>query len=154
MTSSHPVRAAGCLVWCYGDKEPEVLLVHRPRWEDWSFPKGKLDPGETAIAAAVREVEEETGLRVRLGAALPDHSYLISGGLAKVVSYWTAKPPKSADISTYERNAEIDDLRWFPVSKALRKLTYVHDVEMLKAFTSSSFDSTPLIVVRHARAQP
>ncbi len=129
-----------------------MLLVHRPRYEDWSFPKGKLELGETSIAAAVREVEEETGLRVRIGAPLPDDHYEIAGGQPKVVNYWTAVPPKDADISTYASNAEIDDLRWMPVSKASRKLSYDHDGELLEAFASSAFDSTPLIIIRHAHA--
>ena len=74
------VQAAGCVVWRYGTREPEVLLVHRPRYDDWSYAKGKLDRGEDLAAAAVREVEEETGLRVRFGPRLPDQQYPVAEG--------------------------------------------------------------------------
>lgn len=136
-----------------GSKEPEVLLVHRPRWEDWAFPKGKLDRGERPYAAAVREVEEETGLRVRLGPSLPDTHYTVSGGQSKVVHYWCAKPPKHADITGYRPNAEIDDVLWVPVGKALRKLSYPYDSDLLETFLTRPYDTTPLIVVRHAHAR-
>jgi 8-oxo-dGTP diphosphatase len=147
------VRAAGCVVWRPGRKEPEVLLVHRPRWKDWSFPKGKLDPGEPAFAAAVREVEEETGLHVHLGPSLPDTRYTVSGGQPKVVNYWCAKPPKRSDVSGYRPNTEIDDVRWVRVSKAARRLTYEYDSDLLHTFLAGAFDTSPLIVIRHAHAR-
>ena len=155
VTAPRVIRAAGCVVWRYGTKEPEVLLVHRPKYSDWSFPKGKLDRGETVVAAAVREVQEETGLRVRLGPALPDDRYTVHDGRAtpKVVSYWSARAPKNADITTYRPNAEIDELAWVPVSKARSRLTYPRDVELLESFRSSGFDSFPLILIRHAQAR-
>ncbi len=146
------VRAAGCVVWRRGDAEPEVLVVHRPRWNDWSFPKGKLDAGEDAIAAAAREVEEETGLRVRIGLRLRDDHYTISSGQPKTVSYWTAKPPRSADITTYEPNSEIDAVTWLSLSRARRRLTYPRDVELLEEFAVSAFDSSVLLVIRHVEA--
>ena len=151
-----PVRAAGCVVWRRGSKsgkEPEVLLVHRPRWEDWSFPKGKLDRGETWFAAAVREVLEETGLAVRLGPRLPDVHYEVSGANPrKTVQYWCAQAPKAADITTFQPNNEIDALRWVPASKALRTLSYSYDSDLLEAFLQTAYETSPLIVIRHARA--
>jgi 8-oxo-(d)GTP phosphatase len=147
-----PVRAAGCVVWRPGAREFEVLLVHRPRWEDWSFPKGKLDRGETAYDAAVREVDEETGLQVRLGPRLPDSRYKISGGQPKVVHYWSARARKSTDISDYRPNSEIDDLRWFTASKAQQKLSYPYDSDLFETFLDTAYDTEPLIIVRHAHA--
>src|SRR3954470_1380615 len=79
------VLAAGAVVFRPGKR---VLLVHRPRYDDWSFPKGKLDPGEHVTSAAVREVAEETGLRVRLGPPLPGQRYPAAGGRVKGVSDW------------------------------------------------------------------
>ena len=94
MTVGEPrdVRAAGALVTRKGgSKEPQVLLVHRPKYDDWSFPKGKLDPGEHELTAAVREVAEETGLDVRLGPPLTPQRYPMAHGRFKHVDYWTAK---------------------------------------------------------------
>jgi 8-oxo-(d)GTP phosphatase len=147
------VRAAGCVVWRPGDVEPEVLLVHRPRYDDWSFPKGKLDPGESALTAAVREVREETGLTVPLGPRLPDQHYTIDNGAPKTVSYWAAQAPADADVSRYRRNEEIDDLAWVSVSDASGMLTHIRDAELLDAFSMSGVDSTPLLVVRHGQAR-
>ncbi len=148
-----PVLAAGCVVWRTTGSDTEVLLVHRPRYDDWSFPKGKLDPGEDDLGAAVREVAEETGLPVRLGPRLPDQHYTIATGQEKVVAYWAAQPLKHADISSYERNDEIDDLRWLPLPEAVRRLTHPRDAELLGAFEQVGFDSAPLLVVRHAHAR-
>lgn len=135
-----------------GSKEPEVLLVHRSRWEDWSFPKGKHERGEESYTAAVREVREETGLSVSLGPRLPGTLYTMSSGEDKNVDYWCARAPGHADIAAYEPNAEIDDLRWVPVSRAPRKLSYPYDRDLLEAFTSTPYDTSPLIVVRHGHA--
>jgi 8-oxo-dGTP pyrophosphatase MutT (NUDIX family)/phosphohistidine phosphatase SixA len=136
-----------------GSKELEVLLVHRPRWEDWSFPKGKLERGEASYTAAVREVEEETSLRVGLGPSLPDTHYTVSGGQPKVVHYWCAKAPKDNDISSYRPNNEIDDVRWVAADKALRRLSYPYDSNLLETFLTRPFDTAPLIVVRHTHAR-
>lgn len=147
------VRAAGCVVWRPGDGEPEILLVHRPRYDDWSYPKGKLDPGESNLAAAVRETREETGLCVHLGPRLADQYYTIDNGQPKIVAYWAARAPVDADISTYKRNAEIDELTWVPLSAGRQVLTHPRDAELLDSFACSGFDSAPLLVVRHAQAR-
>ena len=103
------VRAAGAVVTRKGG---EVLLVHRPKYDDWSFPKGKLDRGEHTVVAAVREVAEETGLDVRLGPALSPQRYRMSNGRWKTVDYWTARVAGSDDVSRYRPNDEIDAVEW------------------------------------------
>ncbi len=133
--------------------EPEVLLIHRPRWSDWSFPKGKLDPGETDLEAAIREVREETGLRVRLGPRLPDQHYAAAGGPPKVVTYWSAQSVADSDVQGYQPNAEVDQLRWMAASRARDKLSYSRDRALLDAFVASGYDSSPLLVIRHAEAR-
>jgi 8-oxo-(d)GTP phosphatase len=148
-----PVRAAGCVVWRTGDSEPRLLLVHRPRYDDWSFPKGKLDGGETALGAAIREVLEETGLRVRLGPRLPDQKYTVSAGQPKVVTYWAARAIKGSSIKDYEITDEVDTLRWLPASQARKTLSYPRDRTLLDAFLRSGYDSEPLLVVRHGEAR-
>jgi 8-oxo-dGTP diphosphatase len=152
-SSRRPIRAAGCVVWRYGSVEPEVLVVHRPRWDDWSFPKGKLDPDETPHAAAVREVEEETGLRVWLGPRLRDTHYTLASGQPKVVSYWCAQAPRKADVTRYSPNDEIDRVAWCALSAARQRLTFARDVDLLDDFAVSAFDSSVLLVVRHAEAR-
>jgi 8-oxo-dGTP pyrophosphatase MutT (NUDIX family)/phosphohistidine phosphatase SixA len=153
VTRPRLIRAAGCIVWRQGSQEPEVVLVHRPRLDDWSFPKGKLELHEPSIAGAVREVDEETGLSVRVGPRLPDQHYMVNGGTPKVVHYWAAEPPKGADLSAYEPNQEIDEVRWVQMSKARKRLTYPHDADLLDVFAMSPYDSRPLVLVRHAHAR-
>jgi 8-oxo-dGTP diphosphatase len=153
-SSRSTVRAAGCIVWRYGSDEPEVIVVHRPRYDDWSFPKGKLDPGERPIATAAREVQEETGLRVRIGPRLRDDHYVMqTTGQPKVVSYWIGHPPAGADITRYESNHEIDQVAWMSLSMARTRLTYQRDVDLLEEFRVSAYDSSALLIVRHAEAR-
>lgn len=143
------VVAAGAVVVRNGK---QVLLVHRPRYDDWSFPKGKLDRGEHALTAAVREVEEETGLKVRLGPPLPDQRYSM-GRRWKTVHYWVGEAIDDDDISTYWPNAEIDDLKWVSVRKAPEVLTYPHDRRTLRKSLRKRPPSNALIIVRHASAR-
>ena len=144
------VLSAGAVVFRPGR---EVLLVHRSRYDDWSFPKGKLDPGEHRTAAAVREVEEETGLRVRLGPALADQRYR-TGRRMKTVHYWTARVVGDDDVSGYAVNDEIDGVEWVAVDKARDQLTYPYDRGTLAEALPLRPRTQPLVVLRHAKAQP
>lgn len=147
------VVAAGAVV--FGPNR-SVLLVHRPKYDDWSFPKGKLDPGERAAAAAVREVLEETGVPIRLGPPMGSQRYPVRDGM-KTVLYWAARPvdgsPETLDVSTYEPNAEIDEVRWVPAERARGLLTYEHDVETLDEARGLRKRTRTLIVLRHGIAR-
>jgi 8-oxo-dGTP pyrophosphatase MutT (NUDIX family) len=124
------VEAAGGVVW---RRSPtgvvEVLLVHRPRYDDWTVPKGKLDAGEDHAAAALREVEEETGLRCALGEELATTSYTDRKGRPKRVRYW-AMTPVGGDFTPTD---EVDEVRWVPVAAAAEQLTYRRDRAVLDA---------------------
>jgi 8-oxo-dGTP diphosphatase len=117
------VRAAGGVVCRREGGGLRVAVVHRPRYDDWSFPKGKLDPGESWEEAAVREVEEEIGLRCRLGDELPSAAYDVSRGRRKVVRYWLMEPQEGA----FAPNEEVDDVRWLSPDAAETLLSYDHD---------------------------
>ncbi|GIH25360.1 NUDIX hydrolase [Acrocarpospora phusangensis] len=145
------VRAAGAVIWRGDEREPEVAVVHRPRYDDWSFPKGKLKPGEHVIAACLREVAEETGLRVVLGRALPPVHYLKDGGL-KRVDYWAAQAVGIGDLDALEAVDEVDQVAWLTLDAARRRLTYEWDAGLLRALTAAPLRTTPLILVRHAQA--
>jgi 8-oxo-dGTP pyrophosphatase MutT (NUDIX family)/phosphohistidine phosphatase SixA len=148
------VRAAGGVVTRKGGrKEWEVLLVHRPKYDDWSFPKGKLDPGEHVVTAAVREVAEETGLDIRLGPALTPQRYRMSNGRWKVVDYWTARVIGSDDVGPYQVNEEIDDVEWVEWSAAMRRLTYPYDRETLTEARPLRRKTRALVVLRHGKAR-
>jgi 8-oxo-dGTP diphosphatase len=125
------VKASGGVVWRRGDRGLEVALVHRPKYDDWSFPKGKLDPGESWEEAALREVEEEIGLRCRLGHELPPTSYRDNRGRAKVVRYWLMEPLDGA----FAASGEVDEMRWVPAGEARALLSYAHDRELLREVT-------------------
>jgi len=149
-TTSLPddVRAAGSVVLRHG----EVLMVHRPTYDDWSFPKGKLDRGEHAVVAAVREVGEETGLRVRLGVPLARQSYPTSAR-TKVVDYWVGRVMGDPDVSGYLVNDEIDEVAWVPVDKADKQLTYLHDRRTLREALATGKKTRALVVLRHGLAR-
>jgi 8-oxo-dGTP diphosphatase len=148
------VRAAGCVVWRPGATGPEVAVIHRPRYDDWSFPKGKLDPGEGYVHAAVREVREETGYPVVLGRRLPTQVYDVSfGGPARMkrVKYWAAQAAVDAE---FQPNSEVDRLEWLPVPAALSRLTRQTDRDLLRAFAAAPVDTVPVLLLRHAEAVP
>jgi 8-oxo-dGTP pyrophosphatase MutT (NUDIX family) len=143
------VRAAGAVVIRKGG---DVLLVHRPKYDDWSFPKGKLDPGEHVSSAAVREVLEETGVKVRLGPPLPPHRYGVGNGRMKSVSYWVARVVGDDDVSSYVPNNEIDRVQWFPWEQARARLSYRRDRDTLGHARSVRKRTVPLVLLRHGEA--
>jgi 8-oxo-(d)GTP phosphatase len=143
------VLAAGAVVW---RRRQEVLLVHRPTYDDWSFPKGKLDAGELLPAAGVREVAEETGLAIRLGPKLATQRYP-NGDRMKSVHYWVGWALGSDDVSGYLVNSEIDDVQWLPWRAALEQLTYPYDKQTLKESRRHRRKSRALVVLRHGSAE-
>jgi len=144
------VRAAGAVVTRKGG---DVLLVHRPRYDDWSFPKGKLDPDEHVTTAAVREVAEETGLDIRLGPALSTQRYDTGRGRMKSVNYWVGRVQGDDDVSCYRVNDEIDAVAWVPWAEAAERLTYDYDRDTLGQARSLRRKTRALVVLRHGRAR-
>lgn len=132
-TDPPQVEAAGGVVWRRTKKGVEVLVVHRPRYDDWSFPKGKLDPGETHKAAAWREVWEETGFECELGDELDEVTYEDRFGRPKRVRYWSMQVTGGA----FEPNDEVDDVRWVTVEEARDLLSYTHDAALLRGLSPS-----------------
>ena len=128
------VRAAGGVAWRCRDGRVEVLLVHRAKHDDWSFPKGKNAEGESDEDAAVREVEEETNLRVALGAELATTTY-VSNGRPKQVRYWLVEPE---DPDAARAQNEVDELAWLRPADASERLTYARDRDVLGAFVAAS----------------
>jgi 8-oxo-dGTP diphosphatase len=122
------VEAAGGIVTRERDGAREVLVVHRPRYDDWSLPKGKLEPGETPADAAVREVEEETGARCVLGRALGTTAYVDRKGRDKVVHWWMMEVHSTR---TFLPNDEVDEVRWISEGNAAALLTYDSDRRLL-----------------------
>jgi 8-oxo-dGTP diphosphatase len=142
------VRAAGGLVVRRDpDGSREIALVHRPRYDDWSFPKGKLLAGESDEQTALREVEEETGLRCRLGIDLGSVSYRDGEGRPKVVRYWAMEAGEGA----FAPGDEVDELRWVPVEETGAALTYDHDRALLETYLRAAGEA-PAYLVRHAKA--
>ncbi|MDT0202546.1 NUDIX domain-containing protein [Nocardioides sp. AE5] len=142
------VIAAGVVVRSKG----AVLLVHRPAYDDWSFPKGKLDRGEHITTCAVREVREETGLDVRLGVPLTSQHYPV-GRRDKVVHYWAGRVVGERDVSGYEPNKEIDQVRWVPLDEAAGLLTHARDRDTLAEARTLPAKTDVLVVLRHAAAR-
>ncbi|HUG83821.1 MAG TPA: NUDIX hydrolase [Euzebya sp.] len=131
-TTPPEVRAAGGVVWRPHDLDTvHVLLVHRPRYDDWSLPKGKLDDGEDFATAAVREIAEETGVTGHLGPDLGEVRYIDHRGRPKVVRWWALE---AVDVGPPDDTDEVDELRWLPLEAAGRLLTYPTDVEVLGRF--------------------
>ncbi|WP_411733712.1 NUDIX hydrolase [Paeniglutamicibacter sp.] len=148
------VLAAGALVWRVNGVGLEVLMIHRDRYDDWSWPKGKLDDGETMPECATREVFEEVGLDVQLGIPLPAMTYPVGAG-AKVVYYWAAKAPNTLPVPD---GKETDAVRWVTPKIARAWITNPGDLEPLEALVAAHRDGLlethPFVVVRHAKAKP
>jgi 8-oxo-dGTP pyrophosphatase MutT (NUDIX family)/phosphohistidine phosphatase SixA len=141
--------SAGVVTFRPGKK---VLLVHRPKYDDWSFPKGKLDRGEHAVTAAVREVAEETGLHVRLGPPVSDQRYQVAAGM-KTVRYWTGRAVGDDDVSGYRPNNEIDGVAWVPHDEAMEQLTYARDRETLVEALRARQKTVAMVFLRHAQSR-
>jgi 8-oxo-dGTP diphosphatase len=144
-----PILAAGAVLW--RPKEftgtPEIAVIHRPRYDDWSLPKGKVDPGETEAVTAVREIAEETGYRAHLGRRLPTVTYPVDTDIKKV-RYWAAR----CVGGEFAANDEVDELRWLPVAQAMSMLSYPHDRKVLRRFQKLPADTQTVIIVRHGTA--
>lgn len=150
--ASHPphdtIRAAGALVWRPGSDGMQVVLVHRPRYDDWSFPKGKSERGEHPLLTATREVAEEAGLAVVLGRRLTDSHYEVDGR-PKEVRYWAARCTESLG---FVPGREVDDLAWLELPQAAARLSYERDRILLDEFAAVPPDTIPLIMLRHTHA--
>ena len=157
------MRAAGALVWREKGGDLQVLLVHRPRYDDWSFPKGKLESGESLCACAVREVAEETGVQVRLEQPLETIRYRLGDGTRKEVRYWAARELDRGSPALAARGriprasrSEIDGVRWMGVKEARKRLDHAIDRDLLGSLVDlwedDKLDTWTLVLVRHARA--
>ena len=134
-TSVARVRAAGGLVWRFGTGGVELALVHRPAYDDWSFPKGKLSEGESELDAAIREVEEEVGVRCLIGRDVGTISYVDGKGRPKTVRYWEMRLADGDELAPAN---EVDEARWVPIEHAAEMLTYEHDRALLHRFRGPS----------------
>ncbi|TLW90850.1 NUDIX hydrolase [Saccharomonospora piscinae] len=141
------VRAAGAVLWRRNPTTTEIAVVHRPHYDDWSLPKGKLDPGETPAAAAVREIAEETGFDAVLGRFLTTVEYRVAGS-PKTVDYFAA----SASPGEFVPNTEVDELRWLPPDEARALLTYPADRDVCDLALSEPLDTATVLLVRHGKA--
>jgi 8-oxo-dGTP pyrophosphatase MutT (NUDIX family) len=133
------VQAAGGVVWRGNGRGVEVLVVHRPKYGDWTFPKGKLDPGETHEQAALREVEEETRLRCRLGVELAATSYDDRKGRPKQVRYWAM----TVEAGDFQPTDEVDRVQWLRPEDAAGVLSYERDLEVLADFVARGVPAHP-----------
>jgi 8-oxo-(d)GTP phosphatase len=143
------IRAAGAVAWRPGPDGDEVLLVHRTKYDDWSLPKGKQEPDEPLPVTATREVMEETGAMITLGRRLAPVRYKVNGN-PKQVDFWVAQVTAMEDAAI--PNAEVDKIAWLSVATALRRVSYKQDVSVLTDFAAGVADTTPFILLRHAKA--
>ncbi|KRE36116.1 phosphohistidine phosphatase [Janibacter sp. Soil728] len=155
--STASVLAAGTLPWRRRRGRLQVAVIHRPRYDDWSWAKGKLEPGETFPTTAVRETLEETGLRVRLGHPLPTTTYTVgsaSGAAVKEVRYWAAEVTGGDGGLVHE----VDAVDWVEADAAADRLSYLHDRTQLEALRAADASGTlttwSLAILRHAKAHP
>ena len=146
MAATDRIVAAGAVVTRAGKNEIEFLLIFRKYRGDWTFPKGKVDPGEHLLTAAVREVREETGFAVSLGVPLPTQTYEVDG-IRKDSHYWVAQKLAGEFVP----NDEVDEIAWLSFEQAKAKLTYKHDQEVLAA-AANSIPTIPFIILRHTQS--
>ena len=146
MAATDKIIAAGAVVTRQGSKGTEYLLIHRGYREDWTFPKGKVDPGEHVLTAAVREVREESGFAIQLGIPLPTQTYKVEGKL-KDSHYWLG----NLLAGEFLANDEVDEIAWLTFEQAKKKLTYEHDHDVLTA-ASAAKQTTPLMILRHTQS--
>ena len=144
------IRAAGAIIWRENSPfELEVLVIHRPQYDDWSFPKGKVDDGESPIAAAYREVKEETGVDAIFGQYLGTTSYKVDDNKKKV-KYWMARA--KSESAPFVPNAEVDKIEWVDSKTARHFLTHDEDRDLLDDFMSKERYASTLVLLRHAKA--
>lgn len=159
MTAAAPVLAAGALCWRVVDGKVRVLVIYRGDRADVSLPKGKVDPGETLPETAVREIAEETGLGITLGAPLGTVEYTLPNGREKVVYYWGAEVGEDAVAgSTFAPNSEVAALKWVSLKKARTMLSYPHDIDIIDRFEARlearNARTFAIVALRHGKAVP
>jgi 8-oxo-dGTP diphosphatase len=143
------VLAAGGVLWRGDPQEPELAVVHRPAYDDWSLPKGKAKPGEHLLVTALREVAEETGQQALIGPLLTTVRYRVAAAgrpADKMVTYWSMRRTGG----TFVTNKEVDELRWLGLAAARQRLTSASDRAVLDAFARSARDTRPVVLVRNA----
>lgn len=145
----HPpdIRAAGAVVWRIHRRKVEVAVIHRPRYDDWSLPKGKVEPGESELAAAVREVREETGAQITVSRRLDQIAYEVKGS-RKQVSYWLGRHV----TGEFTPNEEVDEVQWLTVSEARARMTRVSDASVIDELNRLPLPEAVVVLVRHAKA--
>lgn len=151
--SRQQILAAGGVLWRRDPSHPQVALVHRPQYDDWSLPKGKAKAGEHLLVTAVREMTEETGFHPRIGPYLTTVRYRVTSAARaadKVVTYWSMRCAGGA----FQANREVDGLEWLPLDAARRRLSSASDRVVLDTFARSHRDTAPLLLVRHGATAP
>ncbi|PTT17330.1 DNA mismatch repair protein MutT [Microbacterium sp. HMWF026] len=152
------VYAAGGVVWRLVEGKLRILLIHRTKYRDLTLPKGKVDPGETLAETAVREIREETGIRVALGVPVGVSRYRMPNGRTKIVHYWAAEATDAAvRTSSFVPNKEVAAIEWVSLKKARKHLSYPVDIEILDEFCrvvdEGALPTFPIVVLRHAKAR-
>ena len=143
------ILAAGALVWRKSkEKKIEIAVIHRPKYNDWTIPKGKVELNESSIACAYREVIEETSLETEFAMYLGEVKYQSLDG-PKQVSFWSAQVVKE---NTFTPNSEVDAIKWVEAAKAAKFLSLESDKEILSKFNKLKYESKPLVLLRHAKA--
>ncbi len=152
------VHAAGAILWRIEDEQLKVAVIHRGRYDDWSWPKGKVDAGESLPETAVREIREETGLKVQLGIPLGIQRYRLENKSWKVVHYWACEvSEKTLANSNFKPSEEVSAVHWFSPEEASAKLSYKHDHDQLKIllerFAAKQLQTKPVVILRHGKAR-